>query len=75
MALTNNDIISRYKKEKCLDDNTILNTFGNWKKQGFTVNKGEKCKHKIKLFSENKQNNTIIKKTCYLFDETQVTKI
>lgn len=75
MALTNSDIINTYKKENNLDNSLQLQTFGNWKKSGYIVNKGEKCKHKVTLFTQNKKNNTIIKKMCYLFDDTQVTKI
>lgn len=75
MALNNQDIINRYKKQNNLDDNIQLQTFGNWKRKGYIVNKGEKCKHKLQLFTENKKDNTIIKKVCYLFDDTQVTKM
>lgn len=75
MALTNSDIINIYKQKNNLDNSLQLQTFGNWKKQGYTVNKGEKCKHKVALFTPNKKDNTIIKKTCYLFDETQVKKL
>lgn len=74
--MTNNDILlTRYKQENNLDNSLQLLTYGKWKQKGYTVNKGEKCKHKLALFTLNKKDNGIIKKMCYLFDNTQVTKM
>lgn len=55
-----------------------LNTFGNWKKKGFSIKKGEKAKlvwgqpRRVEQDGENDEYK--FWPVCYLFDNTQVIK-
>lgn len=82
---TNEELMASYRIENNIDDSVTLLTFGEWKKMGFKVRKGEKSKHILMLWSyqnkevgdEEKPMTIRNRGYCYLrkahlFDSTQV---
>ena len=68
--MTNADIIAQYRQANGLPDDLELYTCAVWRNKGFTLKKGEHCKHKIplKTYKQGKCKT----KTMYLFERGQV---
>lgn len=81
--VTNTEIMSRYRLENNIPDTIHLYTFGDWKRRGFHVKKGERSRHKVSLWTKvekitdenGRQRTKCHMRTAYLFEDSQVEKI
>ena len=81
--ITNTEIMSRYRLENNIPESVHLYTFGDWKKKGYHVKKGERSRHKLSLWTKaktitdenGKERTKCYMRTAYLFEDSQVEKI
>ena len=73
--MVNAQAISNYKKLNNIPQQAPLFTFGEWKKKGYIVKKGEKSRHRLRLYHYNEEKEKFILKNAYLFTQDQVEKI
>lgn len=48
--MTNVEIMKKYKEENGINENVQLLSFQEWRKQGYSVRKGETSHHKVDLW-------------------------
>ena len=80
--ITNKAIMAAYRKANNIPDSAPLFTFAVWKRMGYNVKRGERCKHVVNLYKyckvKDKDGNYTGKKCLfvpvYLFEEGQVQR-
>lgn len=83
MAVTNKVIMQMYRTENNIPDSTELYTAAVWFNMGYKIKKGERCKHRVTLWTRGKptfddEGNEVqghcFGKVASLFERTQVEK-